>query len=183
MRNRIKEKSSKSNVEIYGILCEILNNNLEDKVINICQDAGIKIGHMDIESYHWFPLSRNNAGDTKCVIVKEDMLQLKKIKSSSSKVFISNSLCPYYCYCWGKCKDLQQKGIFNQVSCLEAVVAIKFSRNGPLLKICHENNVKIYQGDGNASDGEWIKALLRLKVYSQQVFWWGLVPLINQLIS
>ena len=52
MRNRIKEKSSKSNVEIYGILCEILNNNLEDKVINICQDAGIEIGHMDIESYH-----------------------------------------------------------------------------------------------------------------------------------
>ena len=52
MRNRIKEKSSKSNVEIYGILCGILNNNLEDKVINICQDAGIEIGHMDIESYH-----------------------------------------------------------------------------------------------------------------------------------
>ena len=138
---------------------------------------------MDIESYRWLPLSRNNAGDTKCVIVKEDMLQLQKIKGSSSKVFISNSLCPYYCYLRGKCKDLQQRGSFNQVFYFEAVVAIKFSRNGPLLKICHENNVKIHQVDGNASDSEWIKALLRLKVYSQQVFWWGLVPLINQLIS
>ena len=37
-------------MEISGILCETLNN-LEDKVIDICQDAGIEVGHMDIESY------------------------------------------------------------------------------------------------------------------------------------
>ena len=168
-------------MEISGILCETLNN-LEDKVIDICQDAGIEVGHMDIESYRWLPLSRNNAGDTKCVIVKEDMLQLQKIKGSSSKVFISNSLCPYYCYLRGKCKDLQQKGIFNQVFYFEAVVGIKFSRNGPLLKICHENNLKIYQVMVMPVMVNELKHCC-LKVYSQQVFWWGLVPLINQLIS
>ena len=116
---------------------------------------------MDIEGCHQLPLSRNNPGGTKRVIVKfvnrkhsEDMLRLKKIKSSGSKVFISNSLSPYYRYLRGKCKDLQRRGIFNQIFCLGAVVTIKVSKNGPPVKIYHKNDLKIYLGDGNASDSE-----------------------------
>ena len=116
---------------------------------------------MDIEDYHRLPLSRNNAVGIKCVIVKfvnrihsEDMLRLKKIISSRSNVFISNSLYPYYRYLWGNCKELQRRGIFNQVFCLGAIVTIKVSENGPLIRIYHENVLNIYQGDGNASDSE-----------------------------
>ena len=148
---KAEQYSRRNNVEISGIPHEILDNNLEDKVI----------GHMDIEGCHRLPLSRNNAGDTKRVIVKfvnrkhsEDVLRLKKIINSRSKVFISNSLCPYYRYFWGKCKELQRRGIFSQVFCLGAVVTIKVSENGPLVKIYHENDLKIYQSDGNASASE-----------------------------
>ena len=119
---KAEQYSRRSNVEISGIPHEILDNNLEDKVIDIYKDAGIEIGHMDIEGCHRLPLSRNNAGGTKRVIVKfvnrkhsEDVLRLKKIISSRSKVFISNSLCPYYRYLWDKCKELQRRGIFSQV--------------------------------------------------------------------
>ena len=63
----------------------------------------MQIGQMDIEGCHRLPLSRNYSGGTKRVIAKflnrkysEDMLQLKKIISSLGKVFISNSVCPYY---------------------------------------------------------------------------------------
>ena len=157
---KVEQYSRRNNVEISGIPHEILNN-LEDKVIDICKDAGIEIGHMDIEGCHRLPLSRNNAGGTKRVIVKfvnrkhsEDVLRLKKIISSRSKVFISNSLCPYYRYLWDKCKELQRRGIFSQVFCLGAVVTIKVSENGPLVKIYHENDLKFYQSDGNASDSE-----------------------------
>ena len=115
---KVEQYSRRNNVEITGILHEILDNNLEGKVINICKDVGISIGHMDIESFHQLLLSRNKSGGAKCVIVKfvnakhsEDMLQLKKIITSRSKVFISNLLCPYYHYLWGKCKELQQRGI------------------------------------------------------------------------
>ena len=90
---KAKQYSRRNNVEISGIPHEILNN-LEDKVIDICKDAGIEIGHLDIEGCHRLPLSRNNTGGTKLVIVKfvsrkhsEDMLRLKKIISSRSKVF------------------------------------------------------------------------------------------------
>ena len=49
---------------------------------------------------------------------------------------------------------MQRRGIFNQVFYLGAVVTIKVSENGLPVKIYHENELKIYQGDGNASDGE-----------------------------
>ena len=49
---KAEQYSSRNNVEISGIPHEILDNNLEDKVIDICKDAGIEIGHMDIEGCH-----------------------------------------------------------------------------------------------------------------------------------
>ena len=158
---KAEQYSWRNNVAISGIPYEILDNNLEDKVIDICKDAGIKIGHMDIEGCHQLSLSRNNVGGSKRVIVKfvnrkhsEDVLRLKKIISSHSQVLISNSLCPYDHYLWCKCKDLQRIGIFNQVFCLGAIATIKASKNGTLVKIYHENDLKIYQSDGNANDNE-----------------------------
>ena len=49
---KAEQYSRRNNVEISGIPHEILDNNLEDKVIDICKDAGIEIGHMDIEGCH-----------------------------------------------------------------------------------------------------------------------------------
>ena len=110
---KAEQCSRRNNVEISSIPHEILNNNLEGKVIDICKDAGIEIGHMDIEGCHRLLLSRKNSGGTKRVTVKvvnrkhsEDMLRLKKIISSRGKVFISNSLCPYYLYLWAKSKPV-----------------------------------------------------------------------------
>ena len=67
---KAEQYSRRNNVEISGIPHEILDNNLEDKVIDICKDAGIEIGHMDIEGCHRLPLSKKNTGGTKRVIVK-----------------------------------------------------------------------------------------------------------------
>ena len=161
------------------------DNNLEDKVIDTCNDAGIEIGHIDIAICHGLPLSRNNTGRIKRVIVKfvirkhsENMLRLKKTTSSCRKVFISNLLCPYYRYLWGKSKDLQRGGIIDQFFCLGAVVTIKTSKNGLSVKVYHENDPNVYQGDGSASDSEWIKVSSFLKVFSQ-----GFVTCRNHLIS
>ena len=56
MYNRIREmsmdqQSRRNNAEIPSIPHEILDQNLKGKVINICKDAGIEIGHMDIKSH------------------------------------------------------------------------------------------------------------------------------------
>ena len=45
------QQSRRNNAEIPSIPHEILDQNLKGKVINICKDAGIEIGHMDIKSH------------------------------------------------------------------------------------------------------------------------------------
>ena len=94
------------------------------------------INPTDIEDCHRLPLGRNSTTDNKRVIVKfvnrkhsELMLRSKKSISSNSKVYINNSLCPYYRYIWCKCKDLQGKGKVNQIFCFGAVVTIRITEN------------------------------------------------------
>ena len=103
---------------VYCILYEDLENN----VIKICENSNIIINPADIEGCHRLPQGRNSTTDNKRMIVKfvnrkhsELMLRSKKLVSSKSKVYISHSLCPYYRYICGKCKDLQRNGKVSQV--------------------------------------------------------------------
>ena len=121
-QSKSEQYSRRNNVEISGISNEDLDQNLEQTVIGICKDSGIEVNPLDIEGCHRLPLGRNATNNTKRVIVKfvnrkhfEAMLQRKKDISQKSKVFVSHSLCPYYRFLWGKCKELQRKGRINQV--------------------------------------------------------------------
>ena len=73
------------------------------------------------------------------------MLQRKKDVNQKIKVFVSHSLCPYYRFVWGKCKELQRKVLINQVFCLEAVVTVRITENSPAIKILHEKDLLVCQ--------------------------------------
>ena len=74
------------------------------------------------------------------------MLRNKKSISSKDfshlnvrgKVFVSVSLCPYYRYIWGKCKDLQRRGKTYQVFCLCGATAVKVTKRSSARNIFHE---------------------------------------------
>ena len=141
-----------NNVEISGVSNDILDQDLEENIVKICRDSDINISPMDIKNCHRLPLGRNSTNTTKQVIVKfvnrkhsEAILQQKKDINSKNKVFVTNSLCPYYCFLWGKCKDLQRKGRISQVFCLGAVVTIRVTENSPAIKILHERDLMVYQ--------------------------------------
>ena len=79
-------------MEISGIPNDVLDNDLEEKVIEICKDSDIVITSSDIEGCHRLPLERNSTSENKRVIVKivnkkhsELMLLLKKNVGSKSK--------------------------------------------------------------------------------------------------
>ena len=127
-----EQYSRRNNVEISGISNEVSDENLEKKVIDICKESGIDLNPCDIDACHRPPSGCVNTSNTKHVIVKfvnrkhsEAMLRLKKSINSCSNIYITNSLCPYYRLLWGKCKDLQRKGLISQVFCLGAVVTLK----------------------------------------------------------
>ena len=112
----------------------------------MCKDSDINISPMDIEGFHRLPIGRNTTNTTKRVIVKfvnrkhsEAMLQQKRDINSKNKVLVTHSLCPYYCFLWGKCKHLQRKGRISQVFCL------RVTENSPAIKILHERDLMVYQ--------------------------------------
>ena len=73
------------------------------------------------------------------------MLQRKKVVNQKIKVFVSHSLCPYYRFVWGKCKELQRKVLINQVFCLGAVVTVRITKNSLAIKILHEKDLLVCQ--------------------------------------
>ena len=116
----------RNNVEISGISNEVLDENLEKKVIDICKESGIDLNPYDIEACHRLPSGRVNTSNSKCVIVKfvnrkhsEAMLRLKKSINPRSNVYITNSPYPYYRFLSGKCKEkgLNKLGFLSWCSC------------------------------------------------------------------
>ena len=92
MQAKAEQYNRRNNVEISGIPNDVLDNDLEEKVIEICKDSDIVITSSDIEGCHRLPLERNSTSENKRVIVKivnkkhsELMLLLKKNVSSKSK--------------------------------------------------------------------------------------------------
>ena len=131
-------------------------NNLEKVVIDICHDSGLEIEPKDIEGCHRLPISRYSRDSNKRVIVKfvnrkhpEALLRNKNSISSKDfsqlnihgKVFVFVSLCPYYRYVWGKCKDLQRRGKIYQVFCLGDTIAVKVTERSNAMKIFHECDI------------------------------------------
>ena len=92
MQAKAEQYNRRNNVEISGIPNDVLDNDLEEKVIEICKDSDIVITSSDIEGCHRLPLERNTTSENKRVIVKivnkkhsELMLLLKKNVSSKSE--------------------------------------------------------------------------------------------------
>ena len=147
-----EQYSRRNNVELSDIPKSICDEDLENTVINICKEYGIVVEARNIEGFHRLPLSRNSRGRDKKVIVKfvnrkyaEALLKDKKRISGKNvehlhvinKVFVSASLCPYYRYIWGKCKDLQRQGEVHHVFYRGGIVCIKLSENGSPVKLYH----------------------------------------------
>ena len=68
----------------------------------------------------------------------------------NNKVYINPSLCPYYRYIWGQCKDLQRRKMTHHVFCLGSAVAIKLTDQSLPLKIYHDSDIPYSQLDSIA---------------------------------
>ena len=109
---KMEQYSRRNNVEISG-----MSNEASDENLDIELKPGIYLRLFDIDKYHRLPSGCINTSNNKQMIVKfvnrkhsEALFHLKKILSAHSNISVTNSLCPYYRFLWGKCKDLQRKG-------------------------------------------------------------------------
>ena len=136
------------NIELSGIPNDIPEDNLEKVVIDICHDSDVEIEPKDIERCHRYSRNSNKRVIVKFINRKHPEAMLRNKRSISNKdfshlnvhgkVFVSVSLCPYYWYIWGKCKDLQRRGKIYQVFCLGGTIAVKVTKRSSVRKIFHE---------------------------------------------
>ena len=145
-------------LEVAGIPRQVDDKNLETKVLSIFQKIGCTIDPTFIDDCH--QLRKNNDR----VIVKftrrKDCKQILKVKkdlrnldmedldlSRGTKIYINQSLCPYYRILWLKAKRLQNIGSIDNFYISSGTIKIKVTENSSPITTTHLDDFKIHFSD------------------------------------
>lgn len=124
-------------LEIVGIPSSVSHEDLENKVIDIFSKVGCNVANENIEACHRI----NQKSDRTIVKLsrRKDCLQMLSVKKdlqnldmdeldlpAGTKIFINQSLCPYYKVLWSKSKRLRD---------LEKIHSFYISNNGIKIRI------------------------------------------------
>ena len=141
-------------MEVVGIPCQVDDKHLKEKLLSIFQKVGCTIAAKFIDDCH--QLGKNNDR----VIVKftrrkdcKQALQVKKdLKDltvddldlpQETKIFVNQSLCPYYRILWSKTKCLQSMVKINNFFTSGGTVKVKIDENSKPLAITHLDDLAI----------------------------------------
>ena len=139
--------SRRDTIEVIRIPSSIRDKDLEDKVRNIFGEIGVNVSERDIQACHRLREKGrtivkfvNRKDSTDILRVKKDLKQLNPTKLSfteGTKIFINESLCPYYRGIWNKCKKLRANQKLHQFYTINGIVRVKLEENGPPKSITH----------------------------------------------
>lgn len=145
----------RNNIEISGIP-EIFNNNLEEKVIEICHLFNVNVTATDIEACHRLPKSKkmndvaaktivrfvNRKFKQKLMDNRKNQVNLESIGfPEGGNIFFNDNLCPYYKQLWYNCRRLKKAGLLTYVWSNNGIVKIKRDDNSPTIKMLHNDDL------------------------------------------
>ena len=147
--------SRKECLEVVGIPRQVDGNLLETKLLSIFEKVGCTIDPGFIDDFH--RLGKNSDR----VIIKfsrrkdcKQVLQAKKdLKDLNTdgldlhrgiKIFVNQSLCPYYRMLWSKSKRLRSMGMINSFLISGGTVKDKIAENSRPLAITHLNDFTVH---------------------------------------
>ena len=117
------------------------------KVCNVFGEIGVNINKRDIQARHRLREKDRaivkfvNRKDCRNILrVKKDLKHLDPSKLSFSegiKIFINESLCPYYRGVWNNCKKFRTNQKLHQCYTINGIVRVKLEENGPPKSITH----------------------------------------------
>ena len=138
-------------VEVIGIPETVESKDLEHTICKVFNSIGFDIEEDRIEACHRLTKSDRT-------IVKfsrrKDCQHLMRIKKGlkdlnptnlsfpeGTKIYVNDSLCPYYRGLWNECKKLWNNKIYSYLT-VNGTVRIKQVENGPNKSITHINNLR-----------------------------------------
>ena len=139
-------------LEISGITSSVSDNDLEDVVCKAITKAGVEVSDKDIEDCH-------RIGKRATTIVKfckrkvsKQVLNVRKDLTKLSmedlqltgqgKLYINQSLCPYYRVLWSKSKSLHRMGKIFSYYVSNGTVKIKIQETSKPLSIMHTSDLE-----------------------------------------
>ena len=151
--HRLEQYSRRECTEITGVPNSITNDLLEEHVYLIFEKLGVVMEPMDIVACH-------RQRETGRVIVKllnrkdaQNVLKEKhKLRSinlyddntdtnNKRKIFINQSLCPYYRKLYGMVKDLNNEGLIDSFWIKNGTIKIRESSQSKPISITHESDL------------------------------------------
>ena len=140
-----EQYSRRDTLEFIGIDESVLDKDLEKKVCNILEDIDVNVNEREIQACH-------RLGDGKRTIVKFvnrksvfDVLSSRKklanIAEYKKKMFINESLCPYYRFIHGKCKALWKLEKIFGFWVSNGTVRYRLREHGNFCKVTHINDL------------------------------------------
>ena len=128
------------------------NSVLEETVRDVFKKIRVEIDERDVQACH-------RLKEKKRTIVKfvnrKDCLQILRVKKDlksldpteldfpeNTKIFINESLCPYYRGIWNKCKKLRAIQKIHQFYTISGLIRVKLEETGPSRIITHMVDLK-----------------------------------------
>ena len=138
-----------------GIPRQVGDKNLETKVLSIFQKIGCTIDATFIDDCH--RLGKNNVRVIGKFSRRKNCKQIFKIKKDlrdlnmddldlprNTKIYINQSLCPYYRILWSKAKRLQNIVSVDNFCISSGAIRIKVTENSTPITITYLDDFKIH---------------------------------------
>ena len=140
-------------LEVARIRQQVDEKNLETKVLSIFQKIGCTIDATFIDDFH--RLGKNNVRVIGKFPRRKNCKQIFKIKKDlrdlnmddldlprDTKIYINQSLCPYYRILWSKAKRLQNIDSIDNFYISSGSIKIKVTENSSPVTITHLDDFK-----------------------------------------
>ena len=134
-------------LEVVGMPMSFRDNVPEQKVCDVIHEIGVDICDRDIQACHRLKdIDRTIVKFTSrkdCLRILRVKRQLKGLDPSGvdlpegTKIFINESLCPYYRGIWNKCKKLRAKQKVYQYYTINGLICLRIEESGQAKTITH----------------------------------------------
>ena len=145
-----EQYSRRECLEIVGIPVSIDGKNLQATVCNILNEIDVPCGSEDLEECHRIKGDRTIVKFSSKQKSSEVLGKKKKLKNIDGskfdfnvgvKLYINESLFPYYRGLWGKCKKLRLDKVIFSFYTINRIIRIKKSERDNAIPITHNEDL------------------------------------------
>jgi len=156
----------RDSVEISGIPLNIENEDLLANCIEVFKEVDVDISNDDVIACHRLKnksrtiVKFTNRNQAEYILKNKKKLKSADLYGNDTKIFLGDSLCPYYKHLLWVAKSLYQQKIIAGFGSFHGSVSIKLRNDATSINILHMNDFKNQFPNFSFANYEYIKSSL-----------------------